>query len=51
MYAMNSAARRHEVSGRILEEYIELGPRDAAAAVKALLDVLDGRDVVAALTA
>ena len=37
--------------GASSKEYIELGPRDAAAAVRALLDVLDRRDVVAALTA
>jgi hypothetical protein len=34
---------------RILGEYIASGPRDDAAAIKALLEVLDRRDVVAAL--
>jgi len=38
-----------EEAQRILPEYIETGPRDTAATVKALLDVLDRRDGVAAL--
>jgi hypothetical protein len=38
-----------EESQRILAEYIEPGRRDALATVKALLNVLDRREVVAAL--
>ena len=38
-----------EEAQRILAEYIEPGRRDAVATVKALLDVLDRREVVAAL--
>jgi hypothetical protein len=34
---------------RILGEYFAPGPRDDAATIKALLEVLDRRDVVAAL--
>ena len=38
-----------EEAQRILAEYIEPGRRDAVATVKALLGVLDRREVVAAL--
>jgi hypothetical protein len=38
-----------EEAQRIFAEYIEPGRRDAVATVKALLDVLDRREVVAAL--
>jgi hypothetical protein len=38
-----------EEAQRILGEYLAPGPRNDAATIKALLEVLDRRDVVAAL--
>lgn len=38
-----------ELARRILGEYIEPGPRDAASTVNRLLETLDDRDVIRAL--
>jgi hypothetical protein len=38
-----------ELARRILGEYIEPGPRDAAATVQRLLEVLDDNDLIKAL--